>query len=63
MLQESEKEHGVLAQRLMDIDNLYQVLAELEQDLMDLSKATGHLLKGKPGSQNLKLPPRKGLKQ
>ena len=38
MLQESKKEHGALSQRLVDIDNLYQILAELEQDLMDLRK-------------------------
>ena len=30
MLQESEKDHGASAQRLVDIDNLHQVLAELE---------------------------------
>ena len=38
MLQESKKEHGALAQRLVDIDNLYQLLAELEQDLVDLRR-------------------------
>ena len=38
MLQESEKEHGVLAQRLVDIDNLYQILAKLEWDVVDLRK-------------------------
>ena len=38
MLQESEKEHGALAQRLVNIDYLYHLLAELEQDLMDLRR-------------------------
>ena len=38
MLQESKKEHGALAQRLVNIDNLYQLLAELEQDLVDLRR-------------------------
>ena len=38
MMQESENEHGALAQRLVNIDDLYQLLAELEQDLMDLRR-------------------------
>ena len=64
MLQESEKEHGALDQRLIDIDKIYEILAELERDLVDLRKrATGHLLKGKIGLQYLELPPKKGLKQ
>ena len=35
---ESEKVHGALAQRLVNIDDLYQLLAELEQDLMDMRR-------------------------
>ena len=38
MLQKSKKEHGELAQRLVNIDNLYQLLAELERDLVDLRR-------------------------
>ena len=38
MLQESEKEHGAFAQRLVNIDDLYHLLAELERDLVDLRK-------------------------
>ena len=38
MLHESEKEHGALAQRLVNIDDLYHLLTELEQDLMDLRR-------------------------
>ena len=38
MLQESKKEHGVLSQKLVDIDNLDQTLAELDQDLLDQRK-------------------------
>ena len=34
MLQESKKEHGALAQRIVDINDLYQLLAELERDLV-----------------------------
>ena len=36
MMQESENEHGALAQRLVNIKDLYHPLTELEQDLMDL---------------------------
>ena len=38
MILESEKEHGALAQRLVNIDDLYNLLAELERDLMDLRR-------------------------
>ena len=38
LLQESEKEHGALAQRLVNIDDLYHLLTELERDLIDLRK-------------------------
>ena len=33
---ESEKEHGPLAGRLVTLDDQYQLLAELEQELMDI---------------------------
>ena len=33
---ESENEHGPLAERLVTLDDQYQVLAELEQELMDI---------------------------
>ena len=38
MLQESKKEHGALAQRIIDIDNLYQILAELECKVLLVKK-------------------------
>ena len=38
MLQESKKEHGVLSQRLVDLDKLNQALAELDRDLLNLRK-------------------------
>ena len=33
---ESENEHGPLAGRLVPLDDQYQLLAELEQELMDI---------------------------
>ena len=38
MILESEKEHGALPQRLITVEDLYQLLAELEQDLMDMRR-------------------------
>ena len=35
---ESENEHGPLAGRLVTLDDQYQLLAELEQELMDIRK-------------------------
>ena len=38
MLQQSEKEHRALAKRLVDIDNLYQLLVGLARVLLDLRR-------------------------
>ena len=38
MLEESKKEHGVLSQRLVDIDKLDQTLTELDWDLLNVRK-------------------------